>query len=83
MQVRMATAQSPFGDGMNRRPCQSKGCCRRERLYLPDGGYEEIQTECHSVGLPQNVFKKRAARMVSCTVYCCQSVSLVRPQIVL
>ena len=58
IQVPMATGQSPFGEGMNRRPCQVEGCCRLERLYLPDGGYEEIQTDCHSVGLPQNVFRQ-------------------------
>jgi hypothetical protein len=54
--VPMATGQSPFGEGMNRRPCQVEGCCRLERLYLPDGGYEDIQTDYYSVGLPQNVF---------------------------
>ena len=46
IQVRIAT---------NTRPCQRKGCCGVERLYLRDGGYEEVIKECHSVSLPQNV----------------------------
>jgi hypothetical protein len=56
IQVRMATAESPFGEVINRIPCQRQGCCRLERLYLRDGGYEEVMTECHSVALLQNVF---------------------------
>ena len=52
IQVRMAT---------NTMSCQRTGCCRVERLYLRDGGYEEVMKECHSVSLRQKVFLEERA----------------------
>ena len=49
--VRLETDEAPFVEGTQRIACHRKGCCRFERLYLNDGGYEEVQTECHSAGL--------------------------------
>jgi hypothetical protein len=55
IQVWMAT-EEPFSPANTQAlACQGKGCCRIERLYLEDGGYEEIQTECKSVRLLPNV----------------------------
>ena len=54
--LRLETDEAPFVEGTQRIACHRKGCCRFERLYLNDGGYEEVQTECHSAGLMKNVF---------------------------
>ena len=48
IQLSMAIGDSSVvvGGCMESQLCQRKGCCRLERLYLCDGGYEEVQTEC-------------------------------------
>jgi hypothetical protein len=54
--VRMATEEAPYVEGSQRIACQRKGCYRLDRLYLPDGGYEEVHSECQCAGLQKNVF---------------------------
>jgi hypothetical protein len=55
IQVWMATEEAYSPENTQAIVCQGKGCCRIERLYLEDGGYEEIQTECKSVRMLPNV----------------------------
>ena len=40
----------------NREACRSEGCRSFERLYLADGGYEEVLRECLCGQLSPNVF---------------------------
>ena len=55
IQVWMTTEEPISPANRQANACQGIGCCRIERLYLEDGGYEEIQTECKSVRLLPNV----------------------------
>jgi len=55
IQVWMATEEPISPANTQAIACQGKGCCRIERLYLEDGGYEEIRTECKSVRMLPNV----------------------------
>jgi len=55
IQVWMATEEPISPANTQAIACQGKGCCRIERLYLEDGGYEEIRTECKSVQMLPNV----------------------------
>ena len=41
--------------------CQRGGCCDKERLYLANGDYEEVNREVHSLALPANVFLQEAS----------------------
>jgi predicted RNase H-like nuclease (RuvC/YqgF family) len=57
IQLSMAIGDSSVvvGGGMKSQHCERKGCCGLERLYLCDGGYEEVQTECYAFRLRHNV----------------------------
>ena len=63
IQLSMAIGNSSVGvgGGMDSQLCQRKGCCRLERLYLCDGGYEEVQTECYAVLLRPNVVMQKTS----------------------
>ena len=54
-------SSAEVGKGTEREVCQRKGCCRLERLYLCDGGYEEVQTECYALRLRHNVVLQNTA----------------------
>jgi hypothetical protein len=54
--VCMAHVEACLCDLTNRVSCRSEGCVRLERLYLADGGFEEVQTEYHSGRMIPNVF---------------------------
>ena len=55
IQVWMKTEEPISPANRQANACQGIGCCRIERLYLEDGGYEEIRTECKSVQMLPNV----------------------------
>ena len=40
--------------------CHRGGCIEKERLYLANGDYEEVNREVHSLGLPGNVILEEA-----------------------
>ena len=63
IQLSMAIGNSSVGvgGGMDSQLCQRKGCCRLERLYLCDGGYEEVQTECYALLLRPNVVMQKTS----------------------
>ena len=54
--VCMAHVEASLCDLTNRVACRSEGCVMLERLYLADGGFEEVQTDYHSGLMIPNVF---------------------------
>ena len=56
IEVCLAVGEAFLGASTNRKVCDRICCCRLERMYLAEGGFEEVQTECLTERVLPNVF---------------------------
>ena len=68
LEVCMVRREAPEDESANSTACHREGCCGMERLYLANGGYEEVHKQCNFLRLPANVFLQKA--IGPCGNYC-------------